>query len=77
VKEFNASDPEKTHRYLTESSIDAVLVAGNHKVNSAVAFLRFLDRESNIVVKNFFNRSSGICNFSGAFKPLNYEMTAT
>jgi hypothetical protein len=61
----------RIYRDLAEGAIDAVLVAGHDKVNSRVALLRLLNRESNVVVKHFFNRSAGVRDFPGALVPLN------
>lgn len=61
----------QTHRDLTEGSIHAVLVAGDQEIDSAIVLLRLLNREANVIVKNFFDRSVAVRDFSGAFEPLN------
>lgn len=53
------------------SSINAVLITSNNEINSAVVFSRFLDRKSDVIVEHFLDSAAGICDFSGAFKPLN------
>lgn len=59
------------YRDLAEGTIDAVLVAGSDKVDACVVLPGLLNRESNVVVEDLLNRSTGVRNILGAFVPLN------
>lgn len=56
---------------LAESSVDAVLVSSDNKVNSSVGFLCLLHREPNVVVEDLFDGALAVGDFAGSFEPLN------
>lgn len=63
----------KTHRDLTEGSVDAVLIASDQEIDSGIALLCFLDGEANVVIADFFDCAMAVRDFSGAFEPLNWN----
>lgn len=61
----------KSYRELAMASVDAVLVAGDDKVDAAVVLLSLLHREADVVIEDLLDGATDVGDLSGALEPLN------